>query len=67
MVLGGCIKTVKNPDTTLQITIPPETKKSLRMLSAKSGETMRIIVLKGLVAVGVKVPSGEILDRRKPK
>ena len=55
------------PEETLQITIPVVTKKSLRMRSAVSGDTMRVIVLKALSKSGIRVPDDEMLDRRKPK
>jgi hypothetical protein len=54
-------------EETLQITIPRVTKKSLRMKSAESGDTMRVIVLKALAKAGIQVPEGEIQDRRKTK
>jgi hypothetical protein len=56
-----------NPEETLQITIPVVTKKSLRMKSAESGDTMRVIVLKALSKAGIRVPENELLDRRKSK
>lgn len=49
----------------LQITVPPITKKSLKILSAESGDPMRLIVLRALAAAGVQVPSEELQDRRK--
>lgn len=55
------------PEETLQITIPRVTKKSLRMKSAKSGATMRVIVLRALAKAGIQVPEGDMLDRRKAK
>jgi hypothetical protein len=56
-----------DPEETLQITIPVVTKKSLRMKSAESGDTMRVIVLKALSKAGIRVPDDELLDRRKSK
>jgi hypothetical protein len=54
-------------EETLQITIPRVTKKSLRIKSAESGDTMRVIVLKALARAGIRVPDNELLDRRKAK
>jgi hypothetical protein len=54
-------------EETLQITLPRVTKKSLRMKSAKSGDTMRVIVLKALAKAGINVPDDEVQDRRKTK
>ena len=56
-----------DPEETLQITIPVVTKKSLRMKSAESGDTMRVIVLKALSKAGIRVPDDELQDRRKAK
>jgi hypothetical protein len=63
------MRPAKKPDAeeTLQITIPRVTKKSLRMKSAESGDTMRVIVLKALLKAGIRVPNDELLDRRKTK
>jgi hypothetical protein len=52
-------------EDTLQVTIPAETKRSLRLKSAESGETMRVIVLRALDAVGIQVPKKELKDRRR--
>lgn len=52
-------------EDTLQIAIPAETKRSLRVKAAESGETMRVIVLRALDAVGIQVPKGELKDRRR--
>ncbi|MHB8268057.1 hypothetical protein [Bradyrhizobium sp.] len=54
-------------EETLQIAIPLVTKKSLRMKSAESGKTMRVIVLKALAKAGIRVPHDEVQDRRKVK
>ena len=51
----------------LQVTVPVVTKKSLRLKAAKSGETMRAIVLKALAAAGVQVPKKDLQNRRKKK
>ena len=52
-------------EETLQITVPAVTKKSLKIKSAESGETMRVIVLRALNTAGISVPKEEIKDRRK--
>lgn len=54
-------------EETLQITVPAVTKKSLKILAAESGDSMRVIVLRSLAAAGVDVPDGELHDRRKAK
>jgi hypothetical protein len=57
----------RESEELLQITVPPVTKKSLRMRAAQSGQTMRVIVLHALAANGIEVPAADILDRRKPR
>lgn len=52
-------------EDTLQISVPAVTKKSLRLRSAESGDTMRTIVLRALAAAGIQVPSDQFEDRRK--
>jgi hypothetical protein len=54
-------------EETLQITLSRVTKKSLRMKSAESGATMRVIVLKALAKAGIQVPEADVQDRRKAK
>jgi len=54
-------------EENLQLIVPAETKKDLRMKSAESGETMRVIVLRALAAAGIRVPEKELQDRRKAK
>jgi hypothetical protein len=58
----------KSPtEETLQIAIPLATKKSLRMRSAETGDTLRVIVLRALAKNGIRVPDEELQDRRKIK
>lgn len=54
-------------EENLQISVPLETKKHLRMKSAETGEPMRVIVLRALAEAGIHVPDKELLDRRKVK
>jgi hypothetical protein len=54
-------------EENLQLTVPIETKRDLRMKAAESGETMRVIVLRALASAGIRVPNKELLDRRKAK
>jgi hypothetical protein len=63
------MRSAKQPESeeALQITIPLVTKKSLKMKSAESGDTMRVIVLRALAAAGIQVPSKELQNRRKTK
>jgi hypothetical protein len=52
-------------EDTLQITIPVATKKSLKIKAARSGDTMRIIVLRALASAGIRVPDTELQEKRK--
>lgn len=54
-------------EENLQVSVPPSTKKSLKIRSAETGDTMRVIVLKALAAAGIDVPEEELKDRRKAK
>ena len=54
-------------EENLQIAVPVETKKNLRMKAAESGDTMRVIVLRALASAGIRVPNKELQDRRKAK
>jgi len=54
-------------EENLQISVPRETKKSLRLKAAESGEPMRLIVLRALAKAGIRVPDEELRDRRKMK
>lgn len=61
------MKGAVEPQETLQITVPRSTKRSLKVAAAQSGEPMRLIILKALLAVGISVPKEELHDRRKTK
>lgn len=54
-------------EENLQLAVPMETKRDLRMKAAESGETIRVIVLRALASAGIHVPNKELLDRRKAK
>ena len=51
----------------LQVSLPLLTKRSPKVRAAKTGKTMRVIVLRALAADGIRVPPGELHDRRKPR
>ena len=61
------MKGAVEPQETLQITVPRSTKRSLKMSAARSGEPMRLIILKALMEAGISVPKEELHDRRKTK
>ncbi len=60
-------KSGKEAEENLQLIVPAETKRDLRIRSAESGETIRVIVLRALAAAGIRVPNKELQDRRKAK
>jgi hypothetical protein len=51
----------------LQVTLPPLTKRSLKVRAAESGQTMRVIVLRALATAGIQVPASELQDRRRAR
>lgn len=54
-------------EENLQVTVPRETKRSLKIRAAETGDPMRLIVLRALAAAGIAVPKKELQDRRKAK
>jgi hypothetical protein len=54
-------------EENLQITVPVVTKKSLKIKSAETGESMRVIVLRALAKAGIEVPGDVLHARRKSK
>ena len=54
-------------ETTLQVLVPKETKKALRLRVAETGETMREVVLKALSREGITVAEEAIVDRRRKR
>lgn len=51
-------------EVAIQVMVPPHVRKQVALMSAEKGESMRIIVLRGLKAIGVNVPEGELVNRR---
>ena len=54
-------------EATLQVQIPTSTKRAIHIRSAETGDPMRLLVLKALVAYGFPVPEEALVDRRKPQ
>jgi hypothetical protein len=48
----------------LQLVLPAELVRALKVAAAEQGTTVRHLVLKALVSAGWKVPTGEMGDRR---
>jgi hypothetical protein len=48
----------------LQLVLPAELVRALKVAAAEQGTTVRHLVLKALVSAGWKVPPGEMGDRR---
>jgi hypothetical protein len=55
------------PEALLQARVPASVVDDLKLMAAqrKNGWTVRRILLEALQAYGVKVPEGELRDRRK--
>ena len=49
----------------LQILVPPETLKALKLAAVESNTTVRTVVLEALAKTGYPVPVDEIRDRRR--
>lgn len=60
-------KTEVNKVVPLQIMVPVAVKRQLGLLCIDRGENIRTVVLRGLKAVGVKVPNNELIERRGRK
>jgi hypothetical protein len=61
---GARSKREVSKEVPLQVMLPSPIRKQVGMLSAERGESLRITVLRGLKAIGVKVPETEFSDRR---
>lgn len=51
--------------TALQILVPPETLKALKLAAVEQDTTVRTVVLEALAKAGYPVPADEIRDRRR--
>lgn len=49
----------------LQVLVPPETLKALKLAAVEQDTTVRTIVLEALAKAGYPVPIAEIRDRRR--
>ena len=64
---GGGVADQHTTDVSLQVMVPSEVKDQLRHMAARENRTHRSIVLEALKRIGIKVPDGEIHDRRKTR
>lgn len=51
-------------EVPLQVMVSGTVRKQVAMMCAERGENLRTVILRGLQAVGVKVPESELVDRR---
>jgi hypothetical protein len=51
-------------EVPLQVMVSEPIRKQLALLSVERGENLRTTVLRGLKAIGVRVPDRELVDRR---
>lgn len=51
-------------EVPLQIMVSGNVKKQVALMCAERGENLRTVILRGLKAVGVKVPESDLGDRR---
>ena len=52
-------------ETQLHAKVPVPVARELKIRAAEEGTTIRTLVLRGLEAIGVQVPTGEIGDQRR--
>ena len=52
-------------EDAIQVMVPSSVHKQVALMSAQQGENMRTVVLRGLKAIGVDIPDGELVDRRR--
>jgi hypothetical protein len=48
----------------LQVMVSPDVKRQIAHMCAERGESLRTVVLRGLMSIGVDVPEEELGDRR---
>jgi hypothetical protein len=48
----------------IQVMVPESVRRQVALMSAERGESIRTLVLRGLQAVGIKIPESELADRR---
>lgn len=48
----------------LQVMVSEPIRRQIAMMSVQRGENLRTTVLRGLKAIGVRVPDRELIDRR---
>jgi hypothetical protein len=48
----------------IQVMVPESVRRQVALMSAERGESIRTVVLRGLQAVGIKIPESELTDRR---
>jgi hypothetical protein len=51
-------------EVPLQVMVSEPIRKQIALMSAERGENLRTLVLRGLKAIGVRVPDRELTDRR---
>jgi len=56
---------VRERDASMQVYVPQATMRSLKLMAAERGVTMREVVLAALHAYGLDVPVDDLRDRRR--
>jgi trimethylamine:corrinoid methyltransferase-like protein len=51
-------------DVPVQVMVPEQVRRQLAIMSAERGESIRTVVLRALGEIGIKVPKGQLVDRR---
>lgn len=56
--------TMPSKEVPIQIMVPEEVRRQVALLGAGRGESIRTVVLRGLQAIGIKIPESQLTDRR---
>lgn len=54
----------KQRQVPIQVMVPEPVRRQVALMGAERGENLRTIVLRGLKAIGVDIPSSELVERR---
>ena len=51
-------------EVPIQVMVPSSVRRQLAIMGAERGESLRTVVLRALGAIGIKIPSSQLIDRR---
>ena len=56
--------TMSSKEVPIQIMVPEDIRRQVALLGAGRGESIRTVVLRGLQAIGIRIPESQLIDRR---